>query len=795
MTAGRRLPAGVPFRQFVLKVHSRCDLACDHCYMYEAADRSWRSLPPVMNLEIAAAVGSRIAEHAESNRIGALRIVLHGGEPLLAGVEHLRGIIEALNSQLETMDRPPMVEFLIQSNGVRLDEKFCELFAAFSVRVGISLDGDEVANDRHRRYADGRSSFAKVIAATELLRRPDYRHLYAGVLCTVDIANDPHRVYSTLAAVEPPAVDLLLPHATWDVPPPRPDGVRRPSTLADPAYARWLQVIHRVWTANGRPFGIRLFDSIESTLRGGPPLTETMGMAPSDLLAIATDGSIEQVDSMRVAFDGAWSTGLNVLSDALDTAAENPLIDARRSGLRDLAKQCRTCPIVAHCGGGLIAHRYDSSLRDSSDPVAAFRNPSVYCADLYSLVRGLRGEARPAVGRQAQQLSVREDLLDQLASGFGDASAVSRLNEAEASVNRSVLSAVGPRLERLHPTGRHAWSLILELDDVAPDAVARAIAHPFFRVSALAALHRPAEVRAEVFTGYALAAAAFAGIDTELPVSAGVEYLYLPGICRITAPRGRAAVGAGKPRDTKQWMRTLSSAGAPDVLLEDMDAARDVYGGGRPAVRLSSAAVERWRGSFAAARRLIDDAYSEYSSGLATGLRALVPVKSAPRVIQSSATHRSAYGAFAIAHPSDDAAFALLLLHEFQHLKLGAVLDLFDLCDGADTRLHYAPWRPDKRPAGALLQGVYAHVAVVDFWRRRIETAGEPAETQFARWRAAAWSVLDTLEHAGTMTELGLRFIRGMRTTLGPWMDVPVSPVALDAAHRASAEHRGKFGS
>ena len=34
----------VPLSQIVLKIHSRCDLACDHCYVYEAADQSWRRL-------------------------------------------------------------------------------------------------------------------------------------------------------------------------------------------------------------------------------------------------------------------------------------------------------------------------------------------------------------------------------------------------------------------------------------------------------------------------------------------------------------------------------------------------------------------------------------------------------------------------------------------------------------------------------------------------------------------------------------------------------------------------------
>lgn len=34
-----------PFQQFVLKLHSRCNLACDYCYVYQMADQTWRSRP------------------------------------------------------------------------------------------------------------------------------------------------------------------------------------------------------------------------------------------------------------------------------------------------------------------------------------------------------------------------------------------------------------------------------------------------------------------------------------------------------------------------------------------------------------------------------------------------------------------------------------------------------------------------------------------------------------------------------------------------------------------------------
>ena len=107
-----------------------------------------------------------------------VEVVLHGGEPLLVGVDGLRGIITELHSALRGVCE---LDFRIHTNGVRLSEAFCDLFAEFNVRVGISLDGDRAANDRHRRYANGRSSYDPVVRAINLLRTDRYRSLYAGL--------------------------------------------------------------------------------------------------------------------------------------------------------------------------------------------------------------------------------------------------------------------------------------------------------------------------------------------------------------------------------------------------------------------------------------------------------------------------------------------------------------------------------------------------------------------------------------------------------------------------------------
>ena len=390
--------AFVPFRQFVLKVHSRCDLACDHCYMYEHVDQSWRSRPHVMSPATLAQAASRIAEHAQRHRLPSVTVVFHGGEPLLAGRERLAAASSALRQALVQICA---LDLRIHTNGVLLDDGFCEVFREHGVRVGISLDGDQASNDRHRRYANGRSSYQQVVRAIRLVRER-IPELYAGLLCTVDVRNDPVAVYRELVTHAPPAIDFLLPHATWDTPPYRPAGPGRVET----PYAAWLAAIFDVWLADGMPMPVRIFDSIIQTSHGGGTLTESLGLEPSDLLVIETDGTLEQADSLKTAYDGAPTTGYDVFAHSLDEAAGHPGIIARQRGLTSLAARCRACPVVDSCGGGLYAHRYGSG---------SFEHPSVYCADLLAFIGHVRSQTQPA------PLAIPGPALDVLATGYGGA--------------------------------------------------------------------------------------------------------------------------------------------------------------------------------------------------------------------------------------------------------------------------------------------------------------------------------------------------------------------------------------
>jgi hypothetical protein len=81
-----------PFRQLVLKVHSRCDLACDHCYMYE-----------------------------------------HQDQALLAGPDRLR---QMARTQHDALSGVCDLDLRIHTNRVLLDEAYHRMFADEGVLVG-----------------------------------------------------------------------------------------------------------------------------------------------------------------------------------------------------------------------------------------------------------------------------------------------------------------------------------------------------------------------------------------------------------------------------------------------------------------------------------------------------------------------------------------------------------------------------------------------------------------------------------------------------------------------------------
>ncbi|MFD0025724.1 radical SAM/SPASM protein FxsBH, inactivated beta-hydroxylase extension form [Streptomyces sp. NPDC058382] len=743
----------VPFREVVLKVHSRCDLACDHCYVYEHADQSWRTRPKTISDDVIFRTAQRLAEHAKTHALPSVSVILHGGEPLLAGPARLRRICEELTS---AFDGIAALDLRIHTNGLQLSPRYLDLFSEYDVKVGISLDGDRAANDRHRRFADGRSSHPLVLKAVELLRQERYRHLNLGLLCTVDIENDPRAVVDALIELEPPHIDFLLPHATWDDPPPRPDG-------SPTAYADWLLAVFDRWQEQGRPVPVRIFSSVLSTLNGGPSLTESLGLAPTDLVVVETDGSLEQVDSLKSAYEGAAATGFDVFTHAFDEVAAHPGVRARQLGLEGVSETCRRCPVVRSCGGGLYTHRYSSGGPGRGAQAEGFDNPSVYCHDLAALVHGI--EARtpavsvaPAVAGPAELLAAQEDLTRTLL----------------ARLHGDLAGRGGERWAA-------AWELAagLEGSEEGSRGLDHVLAHPYTRTwlfDALDALHedRPGAGTAAADGLRALLAAAVvrAGLDLPAPVTYRDGALVLPTLGRLTCggpgERGTVLVRAtedgflagradGTPgesrieavhRPGRGWLPVRGHAlpgDAPGFVIDDIDPYRDCFTapaaatlGAAAAGRLAAAVTEAWA--------LIEERAPAYGARSLGTPMTLTPLTG--RAPGEPSVGRHGYGALGIGVEESAGTLVLALLRGARRAEFRALVDVADLYAADGSWEHRMPWGEELVPFSLLLSGTYERLALAAF---------DP------RYRDGVPQALDTLEGAAELTVGGKRLLARMR--------------------------------
>lgn len=371
-----------PFRQFVLKVHSRCNLDCTYCVIYQGEDASWRGRPARVSPGVMRQTALRIAEHAVTHGLSEVRIDLHGGEPLLSGADTALQYTAAVRRALPAR---VALRATVQSNGTLITDRTLDRLADANIRVGLSLDGGTAHLNARRVDHAGRPSWPAAERAARLLA--DRPELYAGILCAIDITSDPGEVYSSLAELRPPRLDLLLPHANWSSPPP---GLPARAPGAWPAvptpYGDWLAAAFDLWW-DGAPDGsqprVRLFTEVVALLLGVPSTTESIGLSPTCAVVVHTDGSVEQIDSLNLAYDHATATGLDVFGHAFDEALDHPGIVARQLGVAGLADECRACPVGRVCGGGNYGHRYSRG--------TGFRHPSVFCADLERLVRHAAG--------------------------------------------------------------------------------------------------------------------------------------------------------------------------------------------------------------------------------------------------------------------------------------------------------------------------------------------------------------------------------------------------------------------
>ncbi|NQW03466.1 MAG: anaerobic sulfatase maturase [Acidobacteria bacterium] len=346
-----------------------CNLDCEYCFYLEKE----RLYPDTSNFAMKDDVlESFVRQHIEAHgEHPVVSFAWQGGEPTLLGVEFFERVV-ALQSKYADGRR---IDNALQTNGILIDESWCQFLAAHKFLVGLSIDGPAHVHDLYRRDRGGKPTFGAVMRARDLLVR---HQVEFNTLTVVSAGNVDHalEIYRFLREIGSGYMQFIpVVERTAEVPTDAELSLVEPGARiraqvtpwsVDPAaYGEFLVAVFDEWVHHdvGKVF-VQHFDVALESWSGLEAslcvFRETCGKA----LALEHNGDVYSCDHFVYPQHRLG----NLMTASLATLVESPQQEAFGDAKRDsLPIECRECDVRFACHGECPKHRFVTSRDGSRD--------------------------------------------------------------------------------------------------------------------------------------------------------------------------------------------------------------------------------------------------------------------------------------------------------------------------------------------------------------------------------------------------------------------------------------------
>ncbi|MDV7024853.1 anaerobic sulfatase maturase [Atlantibacter subterranea] len=314
---------------------SRCNLRCRYCFYLDKTQQ------PTMD---DATLERFIVQHIDAQPGHEVQFAWQGGEPTLCGLDFFRRVA-ALQHRYANGKR---IRNAFQTNGILLNEEWCQFFHDNGWLVGISLDGPADLHDSLRISRTGNPTHHKVLRAIGMLRACEVEF---NLLVVVNSHNSqyPKRMYRYLRA-------LGTAHLQF-IPLMELDEHQHPDEHSvDPkAWGNFLCRVFDIWVREdiGRVF-IQLFDSTLGVWSGFASqmcsLSETCGHA----FALEANGDLYQCDHYVYPAFRLGNIHTTTLGEMNTSSAA---FSFGQYKMQSLVETCKRCPVLRLCHGDCPKHR------------------------------------------------------------------------------------------------------------------------------------------------------------------------------------------------------------------------------------------------------------------------------------------------------------------------------------------------------------------------------------------------------------------------------------------------------
>ncbi len=351
----------------VLKISERCNLKCSYCYFFFAGDETWKKHPAVIGKPTVDAVARFARQAARHYGIKRVRIVFHGGEPLLLKKSRFVDICEVFRRHEDGFE----FQFGIQTNGALVDDEWIDIFEAHRIAAGVSLDGPAEINDKYRIDKRDRSSYADTIRGYELLRAAaDAGRLSPpGLLAVIDPEADGAAIYRHFAH------DLGCTYMNFLTPDWTHDAVLEPGTVEK--VNAYLLAVVKEWFRDARPHvRVRAFSEVVAAMAGHVAHEESVAWREDyrNIITVSSDGGLGPEDTIRTVDPRFAEMGLNVRGHTLADLFDSDVWREQERAALIRPEACAGCGWWSVCKGGKPINRYSAA--------RGFDNPTLYCSGL-----------------------------------------------------------------------------------------------------------------------------------------------------------------------------------------------------------------------------------------------------------------------------------------------------------------------------------------------------------------------------------------------------------------------------
>lgn len=321
-----------------------CNIRCDYCFYLEKAALYPAARHPRMSDQVLEAYVRACVALAGRNPAG-VSFIWQGGEPTLTGLDFYR---RALALEKEHAGGRP-VHNAIQTNGLLLDDAWCEFLAEHGFLVGLSLDGAKCVHDRFRHDARGEGTHRLVMRALRLLQKHGVQYnVLAGVaadhgrhlLASYRFLRDEGVKYlQFIPVIERAAGGGMAP---WSV---------DPEALGD----GWVAVFDEWVRHDVGDLFVMNFEWLMHAALGGQGPVCTMQKRCGRALVVEHNGDVYACDHYVYP---EYRLG-NLLADevaAMATSERQRAFGADKE--HALADECRRCDVLPICRGGCPKQRY-----------------------------------------------------------------------------------------------------------------------------------------------------------------------------------------------------------------------------------------------------------------------------------------------------------------------------------------------------------------------------------------------------------------------------------------------------